>query len=104
MRYRIKIPFQIRIVDGLIARLQMRPNFLQSIMGRSFVAESITAFQKVRLEYRFQDQERGHLDYPIPYRRNAQRPQFPIGFLNPYATYGLRTVSFLLQRLLDLVQ
>ena len=48
MRNRIKIPFQIRIIDGLIARLQMRPYFLQGIMGRSFAAESVTTVQKVR--------------------------------------------------------
>ena len=35
VRNRIEVPFQVRIVDSLIARLQMRPYFFQGIMGRS---------------------------------------------------------------------
>src|SRR5678815_1336796 len=82
----------------------MRPNFLQSIVGRSFAAESITTVQKIRFKYRFHDQKRCHLHHAISYRRNAQRPQLPICLLDPYTTHRLRPVSFLLQRLLDLTQ
>src|SRR5215813_5510471 len=73
-------------------------------MGRSFAAESVTAIQKVRLEYRFQNQERRHLDYPLSDGRDAQWPQLAIRFLNPNPSHWLRPVSFLLQRLLDSIQ
>src|SRR6266704_5034573 len=104
MRNRIEIPFQVRIVDSLITRLQMRLYFLQGIMGRPFTAESVITIQKIRFEDRFQDQECSHLDHAIPNRRDAQRPQLSIRFLNPYTTYRLRLVCFLLQRALDFVQ
>src|ERR1043165_4566017 len=73
-------------------------------MGRSFVAKSIAAFQKIRFEDRFQDKESRHLDYPISYRRDAQRPELAVGLFDPHTPYRLRLVLFLLQQLLDLVQ
>src|SRR5688572_12206016 len=97
MRNRIKVTLKIRIIDGLIARLQMRPYFLQGIMRRPFAAEPIAAVQKVRLEYRLQYQERSHLGYTIPYRRDPQWAQFPILFLDPHSTHRPRLVGFLLQ-------
>src|SRR5438876_4979115 len=68
---RIEIPFQVRIVNGLIARLQMRLYFLQGIMGRPSTSESVITIQKVRFEDRFQNQKCRHLDDAIPNRRDA---------------------------------
>src|SRR5262249_60423663 len=82
----------------------MRLNLLQGIMGRPVAAESETTLQKVRLEDRFQDQQCRHLDNAISYRRDAQRQQLYIGFIDPDTAHGLRSVSFMLQRLLDFVQ
>src|SRR6266404_4388932 len=82
----------------------MHLNFFQGIMGRSPIAESVITFQKIRFEDRFQDQERRHLDHTISYRRDAQWPPLSICFLDPDPTHWSRLVSFLLERLLDLVQ
>src|SRR5216117_4567462 len=84
---RIEIPFQVRIVNGLIARLQMRLYFLQGIMGRPSTSESVITIQKVRFEDRFQNQKCRHLDDAIPNRRDAQWPQLSIRFLDPYTTH-----------------
>src|SRR4051812_32980917 len=82
----------------------MRLNLFEGIMGRSAAAESEITLQKIRFENRFHDQERRHLDHAIPNNRNAQWPQLSIGFLNPYPAHCFGPVSFLLERLLDLIQ
>src|SRR5947209_4677940 len=73
-------------------------------MGRALRTEPIRAIFKVSFKDRLQDQQGRHLHYSVTHRRDAQRPQLPIGFRYINALYRLRLVGLGAQRFLNLLQ
>ena len=104
VRYRIKIAFQVRVIHRLIPGLQMAAYLLQRLVRRAPRSEPIRSIQEIRLKDRFQDLQGRHLHYPVAYRRNSQRPQFPVRLRNVDALHCLRLIGLRAQRFLDSFQ
>ncbi len=99
---RIKIPLEVRVVYFSQPVLEVLTNLFQRLMRRPFRTESIRAVLEIRLEYRFDDDEHGHLDHPILKGRDAQRPPFAgvaFGDVDPFDRLG--SISSLPELLLD---
>jgi len=73
-------------------------------MGRPFRSKPVGTVQEVRFEDRFQNEQRRHLDHPIPNRRDSQGPLSPIGHGNMDAAHWPRLIILGLQRGLKLLQ
>ena len=99
---RIKIPLEVRVVYFSQPVLKVLTNLFQRLMRRPFRTESIRAVLEIRLEYRFDDDEHGHLDHPILEGRDAQRPHFAsVAFGDIDAFDRLGSIAPLLELLLD---
>src|SRR2546422_408849 len=89
----------------LILEPVFEADFLDCSYGcRSPRSEPIRAIQEIRFKDRLQDQQGRHLHYPVAYRRDSQRPQFPIRLRYVDASYGLRPVGLGAQRFPQLLQ
>ena len=89
MGNRIEITFQVRVVHRLIPLLQVLANLGQGLRRIAPRSKPVGTILKIRFEDRLQDQQRGHLHHPIPHRGYPQRPLFPVGLGNVYASYRL---------------
>src|SRR3989442_6333684 len=87
-----------------IPSLEVSAYLLQRLVRRSPRSEPIRAIQEIRFKDRLQDQQGRHLHYPVAYRRDSQRPQFPIRLRYVDASYGLRPVGLGAQRFPQLLQ
>jgi len=104
MRNRVKIPFQISIINGPQSLFDVLSHLAESFMGRTLGSKPIRAIHKIRLKDGFNDQQHRRLDHPVPNRRYAQRALPAIGFGYPHPTNHRRPVRFGSQALLDIIQ
>src|SRR5262245_3364773 len=100
----IEVAFQVGIVDGLIAVLQMPANLRQCVVRATSGAEAITPIQKVRFKDRFQNHQRGLLYNAVSHTRYSQWPEFPVRFGDVDSPHWSRQVAMLLQFAFDLIE
>ena len=76
----------------------------QGVVRRPSGSKPVGAILEVRFEDWLQDQQHRRLHHPVPHRRNAQRPQFPVGLGDIDPPHRLGAIGLLPQAPLDLVQ
>src|SRR2546428_6061593 len=99
-----EVVFDVDVRHVVVASVGRHPNGLQRLRGAPFRPESVGDRQKVGLENRLHDKLGRHLNHPVPYRRNAQRPLPPICLRNVPAPHRLRPILPGLEIVLDTQQ
>src|SRR5437899_3239153 len=99
-----KVVFDVDVHHVVVASVGRHANGLQRLRGAPFRPESIGHRQKVGLENWLNDELGRHLNHPVPYRRNAQRPLPPICLRNVSAPHRLRPILPGLEIALDAQQ
>ena len=104
LRNAIEVASQIRVIHRRLAFLQVLLDDAQRVVRRPAGPKPVRAILEVCLKDWLQYQQHRCLHHPIPHRRYAQRPQFPIGLGDIDSTHSLGAISPFLQAPLDVLQ
>src|ERR1700739_105863 len=95
MRNAPQVVREVGVHDCRMATKQQLLHLYGGLLGVSPGAVGVDFWWKVGFEDRHQHQQRGcHAD-PIPHARNAERPEFAVGFRYKHSSDWLRSVSLL---------
>jgi hypothetical protein len=93
----VEVAFHVRIDHRAEASGEVLADDFQRVVRASPGSEPVRAFQKVRFENRLQYQKHRRLNHPVSDVRDAQRPQFPVGFGNIHPPHRSGAVGLVLQ-------
>ena len=104
VRNAVEVAGQVRVIHRRFAFLQVLVDDAQRVVRRPARSKPVRAVLEVGLEDWLQNQLHRRLHHPVPHRRNAQRPQLPIGLGNIDAQHRLGLIRPLPQAPLDFIQ
>lgn len=84
--------WQVGVKHFLAAHVEILLDVSDHLMSAAFGPKAIGAALEPCFKDRFDRYFASHLHYPISYRRDAERPQFAVGFLYPATQYSLRFI------------
>ena len=104
VRNAVEIAGQVRVIHRRFAFLQVLLDDAQRVVRRPAGSKPVRAFLEVGFEDGLQNQLHRRLHHPVPHRRNAQRPPFPIGLGNIDAQHRFGLIRPLPQAPLDFIE